>query len=118
VLAALGSLSIDGVRRRALIQPVFKKMRAVLPRISDTEQQALDAGTVGFDAEIFSGTPDWGKLRELPTATLTDEERAFLDGPTEELCRMIDHWRIRHVERRMPKEVWDFVKAKGFLGML
>lgn len=117
-LAALGSLSIDGVRRRALVQPVFKKMRAVLPRISDTEQQALDAGTVGFDAEIFSGTPDWGKLRGLSPAGLTEEERAFLDGPTDELCRMIDHWRIRHVERRMPKEVWDFVKAKGFLGML
>lgn len=117
-LAALGALSIDNVRRSAVVQPAFKMVRGILPKVSDTEQQALDAGTVGFDAEIFSGAPDWTKLRAVPPVVLTEEERAFLDGPTEELCRMIDHWRIRHFERRMPREIWDFVKAKGFLGML
>lgn len=117
-LIALGALSVDEVRRRAVVQPAFKMVRGVLPKVSDTEQQALDAGTVGFDAEIFSGTPDWTKLRAVPPIVLTPEERAFLDGPTEELCRMIDHWKIRHTERRMPPEIWDFVKAKGFLGML
>ncbi len=117
-LAALGSLSIQEVRRRAVVQPAFKMVRGILPKVSDTEQQALDAGTVGFDAEIFSGTPDWTKLRAVPPIVLTPEERAFLDGPTEQLCQMIDHWQIRHSERRMPKEIWDFVKAHGFLGML
>ncbi|HEX2843165.1 acyl-CoA dehydrogenase [Hyphomicrobium sp.] len=117
-LAALGSLSIAEVRRRAVVQPAFRMVRGILPKVSDTEQQALDAGTVGFDAEIFSGTPDWTKLRAIPPIVLTPEERAFLDGPTDELCRMIDHWQIRHSERRMPKEIWDFVKAHGFLGML
>lgn len=117
-LVALGLLSLSAVRRPALVKPVFKLVRKILPKVSDTEQQALDAGTVGFDAEIFSGSPDWTKLRAVPPITLTPEERAFLDGPTEELCRRIDHWQIRHAERRMPDEIWDFVKAHGFLGML
>ena len=114
----LGALQVAEVRRRAVVQPAFKLVRGILPKVSDTEQQALDAGTVGFDAEIFSGTPDWTKLRAVPPIVLTPEERAFLDGPTDELCRMIDHWQIRHTARRMPPEIWDFVKARGFLGML
>jgi acyl-CoA dehydrogenase len=117
-LAALGSLSIESVRRRFVVEPAFKMVRNILPKVSETEQQALDAGTVGFDAEIFSGTPDWTKLRAVPPIVLTPEERAFLDGPAEELCAMIDHWQIRHFERRMPDDIWDFVKANGFLGML
>jgi len=117
-VALLGALSVTDVRRRLVIQPAFKLVREILPKVSATEQQALDAGTVGFDAEIFSGTPDWTKLRAIPPIVLTAEERAFLDGPTEELCRMVDHWQIRHGERKMPAEVWDFVKAHGFLGML
>ncbi len=118
VIAAIGALSVPTIRRRFVVEPAFKLVRGILPKVSDTEQQALDVGTVGFDAEIFSGTPDWTKLRAVPPIVLSPEERAFLDGPTEELCRMIDHWQIRHTERRMPTEIWDFVKANGFLGML
>ncbi|AHB48896.1 acyl-CoA dehydrogenase [Hyphomicrobium nitrativorans NL23] len=117
-IAALGALSIPNVRRTLVTEPAFKLVGRVLPKVSDTEQQALNAGTVGFDAEIFSGTPDWTKLRAVPPIVLTPEERAFLDGPTTELCRMIDHWKIRHTDRRMPPEIWGFVKAHGFLGML
>jgi acyl-CoA dehydrogenase len=117
-LAGLASLSLPDVRRRVLTKPAFKLVKGILPKVSDTEQQALDAGTVGFDAEIFSGQPDWTKLRAIPPIVLSPEEQAFLDGPTEELCRMVDHWQIRHAQRRMPKEIWDFVKAHGFLGML
>ena len=115
---ALAALTVDGIRRRLLIEPAFKLVKGILPRVSDTEQQALDAGTVGFDAELFSGTPDWTKLRAIPPIVLSPEEQAFLDGPTEELCRMIDHWDVRHRQREIPEEIWDFVKAKGFLGML
>jgi acyl-CoA dehydrogenase len=117
-VAAIGALSAPSVRRRFVVEPAFNLVRGILPKVSDTEQQALDAGTVGFDAEIFSGTPDWTKLRAVPPIVLTSEERTFLDGPTEELCRMIDHWQIRHSERRMPPDIWEFVKANGFLGML
>ncbi len=116
--AVLGLLAIGPLRRAVLIAPLHAAVKAILPRVSDTETQALEAGTVGFDAEIFSGRPDWERIRGLPGIVLTAEERAFLDGPTDELCRMIDDWQIRHGEREVPDALWDFVKAHGFLGML
>ncbi|MFA5958244.1 acyl-CoA dehydrogenase [Hyphomicrobium sp.] len=115
---ALAVLSIPSVRRSLIIAPVFAQIRKILPRVSDTEAQALEAGTVGFDAELFSGTPDWDKLKSIPPIELTPEERAFLDGPTDDLCRMIDDWQVRHNLHDIPDEIWDFVKKNGFLGML
>lgn len=112
------ALAVTGLRRRMLTEPTYDIIKSVLPAVSDTEQQALDAGTTGFDRELFSGRPDFAKLAAVPPVTLTDEERAFLEGPTEELCRMIDDWQIRHVDKEIPAEIWDFVKRKGFLGML
>jgi acyl-CoA dehydrogenase len=114
----LAALSVPAIRRRLLIEPAFALLKGVLPKISETEREALDAGTVGFDAEIFSGEPDWEKLRAVPPIVLTKEEQAFLDGPTEELCRLIRDWEIRHTRREIPKEIWDFIKKAGFLGML
>ncbi len=101
-----------------LIAPAFRMVRGTLPKVSDTEAQALEAGTVGFDAELFSGDPDWDKLRSIAPIVLTPEEQAFLDGPTDELCRIIDDWQVRHTEREVPEDIWDFVKKHGFLGML
>jgi len=114
----LALLTVPAIRRPILIAPVFRMVQRILPRVSDTETQALEAGTVGFDAELFSGRPDWHKLRGLPPVVLTPEEQAFLDGPTEELCRLIDDWQIRFKDREIPKHVWDFIASKGFLGML
>ena len=102
----------------ASVAPVFKFVKGTLPKVSDTEAQALEAGTVGFDAELFSGTPDWDKLRSIAPIVLTPEEQAFLDGPTDELCRMINDWQVRHAQREIPDKIWDFVKSHGFLGML
>ena len=115
---ALALLSIPPVRRTLLVAPAYGMVRKILPKVSETEQQALDAGTIGFDAELFSGTPDWSKLRAVPAIQLTPDEKAFLEGPTEELCRMIDDWKIRFNEREIPDAIWDFVKRHGFLGML
>nr|WP_244531412.1 acyl-CoA dehydrogenase [Hyphomicrobium facile] len=115
---ALAALSIPSVRRNLVVAPVFARIRKILPKVSDTESQALEAGTVGFDAELFSGTPDWDKLQSIPPIELTPEEQAFLDGPTEELCRLISDWQIRHNLHEIPENIWDFVKAHGFLGML
>lgn len=115
---ALGALAVPQVRRKALVEPVYGLVRGILPKVSDTEAQALEAGTVGFDAELFSGTPDWNKLLAIPPIQLSPEEQAFLDGPTEELCRMLNDWQIRHANREIPEPVWDFVKQHGFLGML
>jgi acyl-CoA dehydrogenase len=111
-------LCVPAIRTTALVQPLYHIIKRMLPRVSETEQAALNAGTIGFDAELFSGQPDWEKLRAVPPITLTGEEQAFLDGPTNELCRMANDWVIRHNEREIPKEIWDFVKEKGFLGML
>ena len=115
---ALGLLSVPSIRRAAIVEPAFRMVKGILPKVSDTEQQALDAGTVGFDAELFSGRPDWSKLRSIPGIVLTAEEQAFLDGPTEQLCGLIDDWKIRHNAREIPPEVWDYAKSHGFLGML
>ncbi len=114
----LGALSIPPLRRTMLIAPAFQTIRGVMPKVSDTETQALEAGTVGFDAELFSGTPDWSKLHAIPSIQLSAEEQAFLDGPTEELCRMIDDWQIRHNQKEIPEAIWTFVRKNGFLGML
>jgi len=115
---AFGLLAVPSIRKAVLIAPAFKLVKRTLPKVSDTETQALEAGTVGFDAELFSGEPDWDKLRSIAPIVLTPEEQAFLDGPTEELCGMIDDWEVRHSEREVPDEIWEFVKTHGFLGML
>ena len=94
-VVALVALSVPAIRRAIFVELAYDMVRKILPRVSETEQQALDAGTIGFDAELFSGKPDWEKLRAVPPITLTDEERAFMNGPTEELCRMIDDWKIQ-----------------------
>ncbi len=116
--AILAVLSFQPLRRKLVVEPVYGMVQTILPKVSDTEAQALDAGTVGFDAELFSGTPDWAKLQAIPPIQLSAEEQAFLDGPTEDLCRMINDWDVRHAHREIPEPIWDFVKKHGFLGML
>lgn len=118
VTVGLGVMSLPGLRRKLLVEPTFALIGRILPRVSETERQALEAGTIGFDADLFSGRPDWSRLAAVPPVTLTAEEQAFLDGPTEQLCRLIDDWQMRHTSREVPGEIWSFVKSAGFLGML
>ncbi len=115
VAAAL--LNIVPLRRMLLSRPLFGLFRKVLPSMSQTEREALEAGTVWWDGELFSGRPNWQKLLAEPAPALTAEEQAFLDGPVEELCRMLDDWKI-HKERDLPPEVWQFIKDNGFFGMI
>jgi acyl-CoA dehydrogenase len=112
------TLNIVPMRRRLIARFVLGWFRQALPQVSETEQEALDAGTVWWDGELFGGSPDWRKLLALPRAELSTEEKAFLAGPVEELCSMLDDWKITHELYYLPPEVWKFIKDKGFLGMI
>jgi acyl-CoA dehydrogenase len=122
VLLVIGALllllSVAAIRKPLLVTPIYGAVKSILPRVSRTEQEALDAGTVGWDAELFSGRPDWSKLNAIRPLTLTAEEQAFFDGPTNEVCAMIDDWDTRNNRADLSPEVWQFLKDKGFLGML
>ena len=98
--------------------PIYGAVKKILPRVSRTEQEALDACTVGWDAELFSGRPDWSKLTSIRPLTLSAEEQAFLDGPVSIVCAMIDDWDTRHNRADLTPEVWQYLKDNGFLGML
>ncbi|WP_316232607.1 acyl-CoA dehydrogenase [Bradyrhizobium sp. SZCCHNPS2010] len=111
-------MAMNSFRRDFITKPIFSWARGVLPSMSATEREALEAGDVWWDAELFTGNPDWTKLLAVPPAILTEEERAFLDGEVDELCRMLDDWKINWEWRDLPREVWDFVKRKKFFGMI
>jgi acyl-CoA dehydrogenase len=111
-------MSSFSFRRDVLTRPIFSWARGVLPTMSDTEREALEAGDVWWDADLFTGNPDWAKLLAVKTAVLTDEERAFMDGPVDALCAMLDDWAINWELRDLPPEVWDFIKREKFFGMI
>jgi len=110
--------AIPEVRMKLVSQPALKIIRKILPPISQTEQEAIDAGTVWWDGEIFSGKPNWNKLLSAPVPSLTEEEQAFLDGPVEELCQMANAWQINHDWNIIPDHIIKFVCDNGFLGMI
>jgi len=116
--AVLLLLNVDPIRQRYVTKPFLMVYRRMLPSMSDTEREALEAGTVWWDGELFTGKPDWTKLLSAKAPALTAEEQAFLDGPCEELCRMLDEWDITHRRADLPPEVWDFLKKKGFFAMI
>jgi len=111
-------LNVPSLRRAWLTGPLFELFCRIMPAMSDTEREALEAGSVWWDGELFSGMPKWSKLMETPPPRLSPEERAFLDGPVETLCGMVDDWHITQTERDLPPEVWDYLKAEGFFGMI
>jgi acyl-CoA dehydrogenase len=118
LFAVLVLLNIESVRRENVTKRFLGVYRRMLPSVSKTEQDALEAGNVWWEGEIFSGIPDWRKLKRLPAPRLTDEEQAFLDGPTEELCRLLDDWQVTHELADMPPEVWRFLKEHRFFAMI
>ncbi|HXG78032.1 MAG TPA: acyl-CoA dehydrogenase [Methyloceanibacter sp.] len=118
IAGALFAASFPEIKRNYITLPAYRALKGAMPSISETEREALEAGTTGWDAELFSGIPDWDKLRRVPPITLTAEERAFLDGPTVELCKRLNDWKIRHELHDIPGDIWRFVCEQGFLGML
>ncbi len=111
-------LNIRPLRRYLISNRFLRIYKRMLPPMSTTEREALEAGTVWWDGELFTGGPDWSKLLSAKVPTLTAEEQAFIDGPCEELCRMINDWDITHRRADLPPEVFDFIKKKGFWAMI
>jgi acyl-CoA dehydrogenase len=111
-------LMVRPVRRAIVTRPIFTLYRRMLPQMSDTEREALDAGTVWWEGELFRGRPDWAKLLAYPTPKLTAEEQAFLDHQVDEACRLVDDWRVSHELYDLSPEAWRYIKEKGFLGMI
>ncbi len=111
-------MSISSFRRDWISAPIFRWAQRALPSMSPTEREAIEAGDVWWDAQLFSGNPDWEKLLVFPTAALSKEEQAFIDGPVEQLCHMLDDWHINWELRDLPPEVWEFLKAQRFFALI
>ncbi len=116
-LAVAVPLALPELRRQWLSAPLFSWVQRVLPPMSETERDAIEAGTVWWDGELFSGRPDWRKLLDSPRPQLTEEEQAFLDGPTEELCAMVSDWEIGQ-QLDLPPEAWAHIKQHGFFALI
>ncbi|HEK1767412.1 TPA: acyl-CoA dehydrogenase [Pseudomonas putida] len=118
VLAAKAALLIlPQWRRQVFTGPVFKWFQRTLPPMSQTEREAIDAGTVWWDGQLFSGQPDWNTLLDYPAPTLTAEEQAFIDGPTEELCALVSDWQIGQ-DLDLPPAAWEHIKQHGFFALI
>lgn len=118
LLGVFIACAIKPLRRTLLSRHVFGVVRKAMPAMSSTEREALEAGTVGWEGDLFSGAPDFSILRDAPEGKMTEEQQAFLNGPTTTLCRMLDDWDITHNRTDLPPEVWQYIKDNGFLGML
>ena len=111
-------MDFNAWRRRRVSEPAYRWARRALPPMSATEREAIEAGDTWWEADLFSGNPDWRKLLDVPAATLTPDERKFIDGPVAQLCAMLDEWDISWNRRDLPPEVWAFLKAQRFFGMI
>jgi acyl-CoA dehydrogenase len=118
MLAALWLFNIRPLRKSLITRPFMRAYLKMLPTMSQTEREALEAGTVWWDGELFTGAPKFEKLLAAKPPKLTAEEQAFLAGPVEELCRMTDDFDFTHRRGDLSKEVWDFLKSKGFFAMI
>lgn len=111
-------LNFTPIRRGVIAKKLLGMYRKVMPEISETEKDAIDAGTTWFEGELFRGAPDWNKLHSIQKAELSAEEQAFLDGPCEEVCKMMDDWQATHELADMSPEVWQYLKDKKFFAMI
>jgi acyl-CoA dehydrogenase len=111
-------LSYAPWRKEFITKKLLAFYKSVMPEMSTTEQEAIDAGTVWWDGDIFSGKPDWQKFHAISQPRLSAEEQAFLDGPCEEVCNMVDEWQINHVDADLSDEIWQFLKDKKFFAMI
>ena len=118
LLAAALLLIVPPLRRTVFTRPMLNVYRRILPVMSQTEREALEAGSVWWEGELFSGAPNWAKLHDIPQPKLTAEELHFLDHEVEQVCAMTDDWAVSHTHQDLPPQVWQYLKDHGFLGMI
>jgi len=118
LLLSFWLLNLRPLRIALISGPFMKAYRRLLPSMSATERDALEAGTVWWDGELFTGNPNWQRLHDAPAPKLSAEEQAFLDGPCETLCGMLDDFDITHRRGDMPPEVWDYIRGQRFFAMI
>lgn len=109
--------NVPSLRLQLLMQPLMAYVKKALPKISKTEQEALDAGDVWWEGELFKGNPDWNKMLAMPTPKLTAEEQAFMDNQVNHLCQLIDDWQVMTVDHDLSPEVWSYIKKEKFWGL-
>ena len=117
VLGLVVLLTVGAVRRAVLTPHLLDLFKRILPTMSATERDALEAGTTWWDADLFSGKPDWPKLLAYAKPALSAEERHFLDHDVKRLCELVDDWQTQQ-DRDLPPAAWDYMKSRGFLGMI
>ncbi|MBK8817167.1 MAG: acyl-CoA dehydrogenase [Methylococcaceae bacterium] len=117
-LIAFIPLNVIPLRQKLISHWLFVLMKNALPPMSQTEREALEAGNTWWDAELFSGNPNWDVLQNLPPAKFSKEEQSFIDGPVETLCAMLNDWDITYNRKDLPDEVWDYIKTQKFCGMM
>jgi len=115
---SLAGFTIKPLRRLFISNRLFSLYRKVMPKLSSTEREALEAGSVWWDAELFSGKPRWRRLLRQPAPSLGDREQAFLNGPVEDLCLMLDDWEISEKQMDLPEPVWQFIRDNRFFSMI
>ena len=118
LVAIVALFAIKPLRRAVVTRPLFAAYRKMLPQMSQTEKEAIEAGSVWWEGELFHGRPDWNKLLAFPQPKLSPEEQSFLDNETEELCRLSDDWTSSHYDHDLSPQAWQYMKDKGFLGMI
>lgn len=106
------------LRRYGIVKPMLKKLKRTLPTISQTEQEAIDAGDTWWEKELFCGKPDWRKLHQFAEPLLSKDEEAFIDDQVETLCKLINDWQVMFEERNLPDHVWEYLKQERFFGMV
>ena len=111
-------LNIPTLRKKFITQYALNNFKKVMPQMSQTEQEAIDAGTVWWEADLFSGKPDWNKLHAIQAPTLTSAEQDFLDGPLNDVCRMVNDFHVTHDLADLPPEVWQHLKQHKFFAMI
>ncbi len=117
-LALALPLNIKSFRQNFISRPLLKVYQGIMPEMSSTEKEAIEAGTTWWEADLFAGNPNWNKLHNYPKGRLTAEEQAFLNGPVETVCKMVNQHQVSHELADLPQDVWQYLKDEGFFAMI